>query len=67
MIGWNFFQARGVEVLADLLSDEKKSEAELSEAASVLAQITAPWIEDNHKVEGLQDFINIFVTSLTSK
>nr|XP_018900501.1 PREDICTED: uncharacterized protein LOC109032696 [Bemisia tabaci] len=58
-------KARGVEVLADLLSDEKKSEAELSEAASVLAQITAPWIEDNHKVEGLQDFINIFVTSLT--
>ncbi|KAK6626100.1 hypothetical protein RUM43_006404 [Polyplax serrata] len=60
-----FEQAGGVEIISDILADENRSEAELSEASAVIAQITAPWVQDNHSVEGLSQFLNSLVTSLT--
>lgn len=48
-----------------MLADETRSEAELCEAAAVLAQITAPWVEDNHTVNGLGQFLSSLVRSLT--
>lgn len=62
-----FLQAGGVEIIADILADDKRSEAELSEASAVIAQITAPWIQDNHSVNGLSQFLNSLVKSLTRK
>lgn len=50
-----------------MLSDATCSEAELSEAAAVLAQITAPWVQDNHSIEGLGRYLNSLVSSLTRK
>lgn len=58
-------QADGIDVLADILSDYNRPEPELSEAVAVLAQITAPWIEDNHKVEGLAENIGTLIKTIT--
>lgn len=41
------------------------SERELADAVSVLAQITAPWIEDNHVVIKLKEYQDALVSSLT--
>nr|CAD7461562.1 unnamed protein product [Timema tahoe] len=60
-----FEQAGGLEILAELLTEETRPEAELSEAAAVLAQITAPWVEDNHNVRGLTESLPSLVHSLT--
>ncbi|XP_067000307.2 protein inscuteable homolog [Anabrus simplex] len=58
-------QAGGVEILAEVLSDEERPEPEVSEAAAVLAQITAPWVEDNQGVKGLAEQMPVLVRSLT--
>jgi len=61
-------QAGGVEVLSDILgSGNRRSAKELADAVSVLAQITAPWIDDNHVVTGLDKHLETFVSSLTRK
>ncbi|KAL0272723.1 UNVERIFIED_CONTAM: hypothetical protein PYX00_005585 [Menopon gallinae] len=60
-----FEQAGGLEIVSDILADEKRSEAELSEAVAVLAQITAPWIKDNHSFQSLSQFLGDLVKSLT--
>lgn len=53
--------------MSDILADKKRSEAELSEAVAVLAQITAPWIKDNHSLQSLSQFLGDLVKSLTRK
>ena len=35
------------------------------EAAGVLAQITSPWISDNHKIQNLDHFVYNMVNALT--
>ena len=35
------------------------------EAAGVLAQITSPWISDNHKINHLDNFVYNMVNALT--
>jgi hypothetical protein len=50
-----------------MLSEETRPEPEASEAAAVLAQITAPWVEDNHTVHGLSEQLSSLVHSLTRK
>ncbi|XP_050431428.1 protein inscuteable homolog [Adelges cooleyi] len=60
-----FEKAGGVEILADVLSSKNRLEKELADAVSVLAQITAPWIEDNHVVDGLTGHLHTVVSSLT--
>jgi len=37
------------------------------EAAGVLAQITSPWITDNHKIADLDQHVPSMVASLTSE
>ncbi|XP_049766335.1 protein inscuteable homolog [Schistocerca cancellata] len=60
-----FEQAGGVEILSELLADESRPISELSEAVGVLAQITSPWVEDNHSVHGLAEHLPSLVKSLT--
>lgn len=48
-----------------LCDKEDSNEDEKSEAAGVLAQITSPWIEDNHHVEGLSQHLNKIIFTLT--
>jgi hypothetical protein len=50
-----------------MLSEETRPEPEASEAAAVLAQITAPWVEDNNTVHGLSEQLSSLVHSLTRK
>lgn len=58
-------QAGGVEVVAEVLCDEASPEEERSEAAGVLAQVTSPWVEDNHRLAGLHDNMDAIVAALT--
>ncbi|XP_054262354.1 protein inscuteable homolog [Macrosteles quadrilineatus] len=60
-----FEQGGGVEIVTDMLSDERRGEAEVTEAVSVLAQVTAPWVEDNHTVQGLTEQLTALVAALT--
>ncbi|XP_015380018.1 PREDICTED: protein inscuteable homolog [Diuraphis noxia] len=60
-----FEKAGGVEILSDVLGGKNRSEKELTDAVSVLAQITAPWIEDNHVVNGLSEYLDTIISSLT--
>ncbi|XP_063592257.1 protein inscuteable homolog [Penaeus indicus] len=58
-------KAGGVEVVAEVLCDEECPEEERSEAAGVLAQVTSPWVEDNHRLAGLHDNMDAIVAALT--
>ncbi|XP_039295367.1 uncharacterized protein LOC111052039 [Nilaparvata lugens] len=58
-------KAGGIDILTDILQDENRSETELTESVSVIVQITAPWIEDNHSVFGLTQQLTPLVSSLT--
>jgi hypothetical protein len=40
---------------------------ERTEAAGVLAQVTSPWIEENHHLGGLNEHLRRIVTALTGK
>jgi len=53
-------------VLDTLLSSSSASLDERVESAGVLAQITSPWIADNHKIAGLDKHVPSMVGSLTS-
>lgn len=55
----------GVQIIADTLEEDSRPEPERSEAVALLAQVTAPWLEDNHSVKGLQDYSRKLVKSLT--
>ncbi|KAF7273345.1 spindle orientation adaptor protein inscuteable isoform X2 [Rhynchophorus ferrugineus] len=60
-----FEKFSGVQIIADTLEEESRPEPERSEAVALLAQVTAPWFEDNHSVKGLQDYSKKLVSSLT--
>ncbi|KAG8261869.1 protein inscuteable homolog isoform X2 [Homalodisca vitripennis] len=60
-----FEQGGGVEIISDIIADEKRPETEVTEAVSVLAQVTAPWVEDNHSVQGLTEQLTVLVAALT--
>lgn len=62
-------QTGGVEILAEVISHRgmKRTEPELREAVSVLAQITAPWHGDEHKIRDLQECLECLVESITGK
>jgi hypothetical protein len=61
------FQCNGIEILADILADESRDETVLSEAISVLAQVTAPWLDTNQSVADLHRHVDTFVAALTRK
>jgi len=53
--------------VTDILADRKRPEAEVREAAAVLAQVTAPWVEEIPPLPELTDHLPSLVSSLTSK
>ncbi|CAG9865301.1 unnamed protein product [Phyllotreta striolata] len=60
-----FEKFSGVQIVADILEEHSRPEPERSEAVALLAQITAPWLEDNHSVKGLQEYSSKLVRALT--
>lgn len=48
-----------------LLSSRQSSLEDRIESAGVLAQITSPWISDNHKLQDLDAYVPNMVASLT--
>ncbi|XP_045130951.1 protein inscuteable homolog [Portunus trituberculatus] len=58
-------KAGGVEVVAEVLCDIECLEEERSEAAGVLAQITSPWVENNHRLAALHTHLDHIVAALT--
>ncbi|XP_056644652.1 protein inscuteable homolog [Diorhabda sublineata] len=61
----HFEKFSGVQIVSDTLDEDSRPEPERSEAAALLAQVTAPWLEDNHSVKGLEDYSRKLVGSLT--
>ncbi|KAK5649552.1 hypothetical protein RI129_000581 [Pyrocoelia pectoralis] len=55
----------GINLISEIIADGSCPDPERSEAVALLAQITAPWIEDNRNVQGLQEQIESLVKSLT--
>lgn len=61
-----FERFSGIQIVSDTLGEEPlRPEPERSEAVALLAQVTAPWIEDNHCIKGLQDYSRKLVKFLT--
>ncbi|XP_050076939.1 uncharacterized protein LOC126564069 [Anopheles maculipalpis] len=60
-------RADGLEVLRDILAagDADRTEPELREAVSVLTQITAPWHGEEHRLEGLKQYVHAIVEAIT--
>ncbi|KAK7079473.1 hypothetical protein SK128_017152 [Halocaridina rubra] len=58
-------KAGGIEVVSEVLCDLECTEEERSEAAGVLAQVTSPWVENNHHFTALHTHIRAIVTALT--
>ncbi|XP_031358874.1 protein inscuteable homolog isoform X1 [Photinus pyralis] len=56
----------GINLISEIISNGSCPDPERSEAVALLAQITAPWIEDNRNVYGLQQQIQTLVKSLTN-
>ena len=61
----NCFQCDGLAVIEELLSSRYSSLEDRIEAAGLLAQITSPWITDNHKIDNLECPVASMVSSLT--
>ncbi|GAB0096015.1 hypothetical protein DMENIID0001_114630 [Sergentomyia squamirostris] len=60
-------QTGGVEILGEVIGQRgiKRTEPEIREAVSVLAQITAPWHGEEHKVRDLSDCLESLVENIT--
>lgn len=54
-----FEQGSGMRIISEVLNEEDRPEPERSEAVALLAQITAPWIEDNQSVQGLPEHARV--------
>ena len=64
-----FFKCGGLSVLDLLLGCSRRSSTveERIESAGVLAQITSPWITDNHKIKELDHYVPSLISALTGK
>ena len=58
-------EAGGIYLVTDLLTSAPSLEVRV-EAAGVLAQITSPWISENHRVEGLEAALGPVVAQLST-
>ena len=58
-------QCRGIQTITDILVNPRTSLTVKVEAAGVLAQITSPWISDNHSIAGLKEQVPHIVEQLT--
>ncbi|KAK9884619.1 hypothetical protein WA026_007459 [Henosepilachna vigintioctopunctata] len=61
----HFEKYSGIQLVTDILEEDSRPEPERSEAVTLLAQVTAPWIEDNYSIRGLPDYTKRLVKSLT--
>ena len=61
------FQCDGLSVIDELLSSRYSSLEDRIESAGLLAQITSPWITDNHKIDNLDTHVASMVSSLTGQ
>ncbi|XP_066142000.1 protein inscuteable homolog isoform X1 [Euwallacea fornicatus] len=61
----SFEKFSGIQIISDTLEEESKPEPERSEAVGLLAQVTAPWIDDNHSINSLQEYSKRLISSLT--
>ena len=61
------FQCGGLAVISELLSTRQSSLEDRIESAGVLAQITSPWISDNHKIKDLDSYVMSMVAALTGE
>ena len=52
-------------MISELLSTRQSSLEDRIESAGVLAQITSPWISDNHKIKDLDSYVMSMVAALT--
>nr|XP_022908020.1 protein inscuteable homolog [Onthophagus taurus] len=60
-----FEKSSGIQTISDIIYERARPEPEKSEAIALLAQITAPWIEDNNKINGLQEHGKKLISALT--
>jgi len=60
-----FEKAEGLRIIEQLLCSRGSLIEDRIEAAGVLAQITSPWISDNHKINHLDNFVYNMVNALT--
>ena len=58
-------QCRGLATVSNILVSPRTSLTVKVEAAGVLAQITSPWIADNHSIAGLREQVPRLVEQLT--
>ena len=58
-------QCHGIQTITDVLVNHRTSLTVKVEAAGVLAQITSPWISDNHSIAGLREQVPLIVDHLT--
>lgn len=58
-------KADGLKVIDHLLCSRGSLIEDRIEAAGVLAQITSPWISDNHKIQHLDQYVYNMVNALT--
>ena len=58
-------QCHGIQTISDILVSTRTSLSVKVEAAGVLAQITSPWIADNHNIAGLREQVPHIVQQLT--
>ena len=60
-----YLQCDGLQAIDDLLCGRYWTVEDRVEAAAVLAQITSPWISDNHKIHNLDLHVMSLVAALT--
>jgi len=60
-----FEKSDGLRILEELLCSRGSLIEDRIEAAGVLAQITSPWISDNHKINQLDNYVYNMVNALT--
>ena len=58
-------QCNGIQTISNILVSPRTSLTVKVEAAGVLAQITSPWIADNHSIAGLKEQVPNIVEQLT--
>ena len=56
---------QGIQTITEILINPRTSLTVKVEAAGVLAQITSPWISDNHSIAGLKEQVPHIVEQLT--
>lgn len=59
-------KAFGVQLVADIITDDARPEPEISESVALLAQITAPWIDVDHRLRGIEQEAKKLVKALTA-